>query len=226
LAVVGFLANTLVGRVVDRDESADIVTSFREITTFPKRASGLLASRTARDGQVDAALERTVGRVAVSLAEPDPLDSVLTVFQVVRYLKCPFAGITPSLASLAVAAVPVVWRGTAVGSITSDLVAFVAQHVLGSIESILRVGLINGNDRVANKAADVVVSPPCGRDFSTTFVGLHGIAHLLGRAAGLGTIAEMAQASAVTGTIFSRGRQVLLDSQTGSGRDEVSVSLY
>ena len=53
-----------------------------------------------------------------------------------------------------------VWRRYTVGSITSDLVAFVRQHAFSRIERILRVGLINGNDRVANEAADMIVSPP------------------------------------------------------------------
>lgn len=75
----------------------------------------------------------------------------------VRDLPAAFACVRPAFGSLTVTSGPVVRTFTVVSRVTAVLIAFVRNDIGRVVERVLRVGLIDGDDRIANETADVTV---------------------------------------------------------------------
>jgi len=146
-------------------------------------------------------LERRVCRISVALSKPDPLNSICTIWDAVRNLDGTRADIGPSLVSCRVTTVPIVWRRASISSGATDLIAFIIDHRVGRVKSILRIGLLDGYDAVSNESTNVIVSPPMRVDGISTLISSH-LRDVIRNAASWSTVSQMAERLTVTSAVL------------------------
>jgi len=138
-AGVSILADPLIFvSSINADESANVVAGFRGVASLEERAFWLRSGWSTADLQIDASLERRVGRVSIALTEPNPLNSIVAIGHMVWDLEATAASVRPTLITSAISTVPVIGRATTISCGTPDLIALIIEHGFRSIESILR----------------------------------------------------------------------------------------